>query len=51
MSTSTNPPTANLHLSRFVRDVSKPSDARRGIDRVLDLYHWFDLYQPEIQIG
>lgn len=33
------------------QDVTRPSDARRGIDRVLDLYHWFDLYQPEIQVG
>ena len=32
------------------QDVTKPSDARRGIDRVLDLYHWFDIYQPEIDI-
>jgi asparagine synthase (glutamine-hydrolysing) len=31
-------------------DVSKPSDARRGIDRVLDLYHWFDLYSPELAL-
>jgi asparagine synthase (glutamine-hydrolysing) len=31
-------------------DVSKPSDARRGVDRVLDLYHWFDLYQPELDL-
>jgi asparagine synthase (glutamine-hydrolysing) len=33
------------------QDITRPSDARRGIDRVLDLYHWFDLYQPEIQLG
>jgi len=32
-------------------DVSKPSTARRGIDRVLDLYHWIDLYRPEVRIG
>ena len=32
------------------QDVSKPSDTRRGIDRVLDLYHWLDLYQPELQL-
>jgi asparagine synthase (glutamine-hydrolysing) len=32
------------------QDVSKPSGARRGIDRVLDLYHWFDLYQPELKL-
>jgi asparagine synthase (glutamine-hydrolysing) len=32
------------------QDVSRPSDARRGIDRVLDLYHWFDLYQPELDL-
>lgn len=32
------------------RDVTMPSGARRGIDRVLDLYHWFDIYRPEIQI-
>jgi asparagine synthase (glutamine-hydrolysing) len=25
-----------------------PSHIRRGIDRVLDLYHWIDLYRPEI---
>jgi asparagine synthase (glutamine-hydrolysing) len=25
-----------------------PSNIRRGVDRVLDLYHWFDLYQPQI---
>jgi asparagine synthase (glutamine-hydrolysing) len=31
-------------------DVSRPSGARRGIDRVLDLYHWFDLYQPELDL-
>jgi asparagine synthase (glutamine-hydrolysing) len=38
-------------LTRIVNaDVSKPSDARRGVDRVLDLYHWFDLYQPELQL-
>jgi asparagine synthase (glutamine-hydrolysing) len=29
---------------------SVPSYVRRGIDRVLDLYHWFDLYRPEIHI-
>jgi asparagine synthase (glutamine-hydrolysing) len=27
-----------------------PSNVRRGIDRVLDLYHWFDIYQPEIEL-
>ncbi|MEV4315370.1 asparagine synthase (glutamine-hydrolyzing) [Actinocrispum sp. NPDC049592] len=31
------------------QDVSKPSDARRGIDRVLDMYHWLDLYQPTLE--
>lgn len=25
-----------------------PATVRRGIDRVLDLYHWFDLYRPSI---
>jgi len=25
-----------------------PSHIRRGVDRVLDLYHWLDLYQPDI---
>lgn len=28
-----------------------PSDVRRGIDRVLDFHHWFDLYRPEIDLG
>ena len=32
------------------QDVSRPSDARRGIDRVLDLYHWIDLYSPELDL-
>jgi asparagine synthase (glutamine-hydrolysing) len=32
------------------QDVSRPSDARRGIDRVLDLYHWFDLYRPSLDL-
>ncbi|MEV4315371.1 asparagine synthase (glutamine-hydrolyzing) [Actinocrispum sp. NPDC049592] len=27
-----------------------PSNVRRGIDRVLDLYHWFDIYRPEIEL-
>jgi len=33
------------------QDVSQPSGARRGIDRVLDLYHWFDLYRPQVRVG
>jgi len=28
--------------------VTVPSHIRRGVDRVLDLYHWLDLYQPDI---
>ncbi|MBP2325451.1 asparagine synthase (glutamine-hydrolyzing) [Kibdelosporangium banguiense] len=31
------------------QDVAKPSDARRGIDRVLDMYHWLDLYRPDLR--
>lgn len=31
-------------------DLSRPSDARRGLDRVLDLYHWLDLYRPEVRL-
>ncbi|TCO52860.1 asparagine synthase (glutamine-hydrolyzing) [Actinocrispum wychmicini] len=27
-----------------------PSHVRRGIDRILDLYHWFDMYRPEIEL-
>jgi asparagine synthase (glutamine-hydrolysing) len=27
-----------------------PSNVRRGIDRVLDLYHWFDIYRPEVDL-
>lgn len=30
------------------RDISRPSGARRGIDRVLDLYHWLDIYRPRL---
>jgi asparagine synthase (glutamine-hydrolysing) len=25
--------------------------ARNGLDRVLDLHHWFDIYRPELQLG
>ncbi|MFD5784106.1 asparagine synthase (glutamine-hydrolyzing) [Streptomyces sp. NPDC126933] len=32
------------------RDVTMPSGDRRGLERVLDLYHWIDLYQPEIHL-
>jgi asparagine synthase (glutamine-hydrolysing) len=28
-----------------------PANVRRGIDRILDLYHWIDLYQPDIQLS
>ncbi|WP_236794121.1 asparagine synthase (glutamine-hydrolyzing) [Amycolatopsis sp. GM8] len=24
---------------------------RHGLDRVLDLHHWFDIYRPELQLG
>ncbi|MFC0623436.1 asparagine synthase (glutamine-hydrolyzing) [Kribbella deserti] len=27
-----------------------PSAARNGLERVLDLYHWFDLYQPHLRL-
>jgi asparagine synthase (glutamine-hydrolysing) len=27
-----------------------PSHIRRGVDRVLDLYHWVDLYRPELRL-
>jgi asparagine synthase (glutamine-hydrolysing) len=27
------------------------SVARNGLDRVLDLHHWFDIYRPELQLG
>jgi asparagine synthase (glutamine-hydrolysing) len=26
------------------------SPARNGLDRALDLYHWFDLYRPELRL-
>ncbi|KJK46964.1 asparagine synthase [Lentzea aerocolonigenes] len=33
------------------RDPSQMSpNVRRGIDRVLDLYHWFDLYRPSLTL-
>ncbi|HVV13791.1 asparagine synthase (glutamine-hydrolyzing) [Amycolatopsis sp.] len=28
-----------------------PTVMRGGLDRALDLYHWFDIYRPEIQLG
>jgi asparagine synthase (glutamine-hydrolysing) len=28
-----------------------PGTVRAGIDRALDFYHWFDMYNPEIQLG
>jgi asparagine synthase (glutamine-hydrolysing) len=27
-----------------------PSHIRRGVDRVLDLYHWYDLYRPVVRL-
>ncbi|KJK52191.1 asparagine synthase [Lentzea aerocolonigenes] len=27
-----------------------PASVRRGIDRVLDLYHWFELYRPSVEL-
>jgi asparagine synthase (glutamine-hydrolysing) len=27
-----------------------PATTRHSLDRVLDLYHWFDLYSPQIQL-
>lgn len=27
------------------------ADARLGLERVLDLYHWFDLYRPQLRIS
>ncbi|WP_020661716.1 asparagine synthase (glutamine-hydrolyzing) [Amycolatopsis benzoatilytica] len=33
-------------------DSSAISQAQRiGMDRTLDLYHWFDMYSPELQLG
>ncbi len=29
-------------------DITRPSSARRGIDRTLDLYHWLDIYNPRL---
>jgi asparagine synthase (glutamine-hydrolysing) len=28
-----------------------PATVRRGIDRILDLYHWYDLYRPTFELG
>jgi asparagine synthase (glutamine-hydrolysing) len=30
--------------------VTMPGDVRNGLDRVLDLYHWLDIYQPQLQL-
>ncbi|MFD8500554.1 hypothetical protein [Amycolatopsis sp. NPDC059657] len=27
-----------------------PSSVRRGVDRILDLYHWHDLYRPTFEL-
>lgn len=34
----------------LTRDITGPSPARRGVDRVLDLYHWLDLYRPKLVV-
>jgi asparagine synthase (glutamine-hydrolysing) len=31
------------------QDVLMPGNDRRCLDRILDLYHWFDLYRPEVR--
>ncbi|SFB11672.1 asparagine synthase (glutamine-hydrolysing) [Amycolatopsis marina] len=28
-----------------------PAATRQGLDRVLDLYHWFDLYRPQLDLA
>ncbi|MGW6461924.1 asparagine synthase (glutamine-hydrolyzing) [Streptomyces sp. NPDC055078] len=30
---------------------SLPGDGRLGIERVLDLHHWFDIYRPELRLA
>ncbi|HEX6354431.1 asparagine synthase (glutamine-hydrolyzing) [Actinophytocola sp.] len=33
------------------RDLTLPSDSRHAVDRVLDLYHWLDLYRPNMRLN
>ncbi|RSN33511.1 asparagine synthase (glutamine-hydrolyzing) [Amycolatopsis sp. WAC 01416] len=39
-----------LHRVSEVDPATMSSAQRSGIDRALDLYHWFDLYSPELQL-
>jgi asparagine synthase (glutamine-hydrolysing) len=39
-----------LHAAVEQDAATMPGGTRQGLDRVLDLYHWFDLYSPEIQL-
>jgi asparagine synthase (glutamine-hydrolysing) len=41
----------------WVRDITERDPAtvtgatRTGLERVLDLYHWFDIHRPELRLG
>ncbi|MBP2321590.1 asparagine synthase (glutamine-hydrolyzing) [Kibdelosporangium banguiense] len=39
-----------LHRMSEVDPVTMSATQRIGIDRMLDLHHWFDLYSPELQL-
>jgi asparagine synthase (glutamine-hydrolysing) len=39
-----------LHNAVEVDAATMPGAVRQGLDRALDLYHWFDIYSPEIQL-
>ncbi|WP_433087314.1 asparagine synthase (glutamine-hydrolyzing) [Dactylosporangium sp. CA-052675] len=39
-----------LTAATAVDPLTVPSDARRGVDRILDLYHWFEMYRPTLAL-
>lgn len=39
-----------LQEATQVDAASMPTATRFGLDRVLDLHHWFDIYSPELQL-
>ncbi|MET8994227.1 asparagine synthase (glutamine-hydrolyzing) [Amycolatopsis sp. NPDC004169] len=39
------------HRVSEVDPATMPPAARIGLDRLLDLYHWIEMYNPELQLG
>lgn len=39
-----------VHAAAETNPAQMPDDIRSGLDKVLDLHHWLDIYSPELEI-